>query len=209
MVGRGGCVFRMVHCWGDRGAGDGSQHPPHPHAARLLTPPAFARSSCMCSLLLHLLLLVLLLLVLPVCAMLVLLVCATVDEHKRPVDIPFELAPQTQAERLRCQLAVHKREQRLAIRDRLRRRKRVRISLDGEAHERWAGGVGGWARWLVVARERQVCGLSWALSVAGLGGSHSACVCVELGGWLRKAVCHRGWVGPLPQVVVLRGMALM
>lgn len=40
-----------------------------------------------------------------------------VNSHKKPVDIPFELAPQSQAEQLRLRLAVQKRTERLAIRE--------------------------------------------------------------------------------------------
>ena len=40
-----------------------------------------------------------------------------VNSHKKPVDIPFELAPESQAEQLRLRLAVQKRTERLAIRE--------------------------------------------------------------------------------------------
>lgn len=61
-----------------------------------------------------------------------------VDSSKRPVDIPFELEPQGQAEQLRWRLAVQKRSERLALRDKMRARKKIRMSLDGR--ERCAGG---------------------------------------------------------------------
>ena len=65
------------------------------------------------------------------------------EESKRPVDIPFELVPESQAEVLRHRLAVAKRAERLAMRDRMRRRKKSRVSLDGVTRERRVGGVGG------------------------------------------------------------------
>lgn len=40
-----------------------------------------------------------------------------VNTSKKPVDIPFELNPQSQAEQLRLRLAVQKRAERLAIRE--------------------------------------------------------------------------------------------
>ena len=61
-----------------------------------------------------------------------------VDRSKRPVDIPFELAPETQADQLRHRLAVQKRGERLLLRDRMRQRKKVRVSLDGQTTDRWA-----------------------------------------------------------------------
>lgn len=64
--------------------------------------------------------------------------CCAVDEHKRPVDIPFELQPASEAECLRHRLAVQKRAERLALRDRMRQRKKVRYSLDGQERARWA-----------------------------------------------------------------------
>ncbi|KAL4451765.1 hypothetical protein ABPG75_007427 [Micractinium tetrahymenae] len=60
----------------------------------------------------------------------------SVDEHKRPVDIPFELRPESEAECLRHRLAVQKRAERLALRDRMRQRKKVRYSLDGQERAR-------------------------------------------------------------------------
>ena len=62
-----------------------------------------------------------------------------VDRTKRPVDIPFELAPESEAEALRYRLAVQKREERLALRARMRRRKKIRVSLDGGIRDRWGG----------------------------------------------------------------------
>jgi hypothetical protein len=59
-----------------------------------------------------------------------------VDAQKRPVDIPFELAPESQAEQLRYRLAVQKRAERLELRNSMRRRKKLRVSLDGGVHER-------------------------------------------------------------------------
>ena len=58
-----------------------------------------------------------------------------VDRSKRPVDIPFELAPETQAEQLRHRLAVQKRGERLALRDCMRQK--IRVSLDGQTTDRW------------------------------------------------------------------------
>lgn len=40
-----------------------------------------------------------------------------VNACKKPVDIPFELAPESQTEQLRLRLAVQKRTERLAIRE--------------------------------------------------------------------------------------------
>jgi acyl-CoA thioesterase 11 len=60
----------------------------------------------------------------------------SVDAQKRPVDIPFELAPESQAEQLRYRLAVQKRAERLELRNSMRRRKKLRVSLDGGVHER-------------------------------------------------------------------------
>ncbi len=67
--------------------------------------------------------------------------CCAVDEHKRPVDIPFELQPASEAECLRHRLAVQKRAERLALRDRMRQRKKVRYSLDGQERARWAAAL--------------------------------------------------------------------
>lgn len=58
-----------------------------------------------------------------------------VDAQKRPVDIPFVLAPESQAEQLRHRLALQKRTERLALRDSMRRRRRIRVSLDGNICE--------------------------------------------------------------------------
>lgn len=55
----------------------------------------------------------------------------SVNTSKKPVDIPFELNPQSQAEQLRLRLAVQKRAERLAIREKMRQRKKIRMSLDG------------------------------------------------------------------------------
>lgn len=60
----------------------------------------------------------------------------SVDRRKKPVDIPFELVPESQAECLRHRLAVQKRAERLALRDRMRQRKKIRVSLDGQQRER-------------------------------------------------------------------------
>lgn len=68
------------------------------------------------------------------------------DEHKRPVDIPFELQPASEAECLRHRLAVQKRAERLALRDRMRQRKKVRYSLDGQERARWGGPQAGEGR---------------------------------------------------------------
>lgn len=62
------------------------------------------------------------------------------------MDIPFELVPETQAEQLRWRLAVQKRAERLALRDRMRARKKVRMSLDGrERCVPWL--LPGWCSW--------------------------------------------------------------
>ncbi|PSC70724.1 Acyl-coenzyme A thioesterase 11 [Micractinium conductrix] len=56
----------------------------------------------------------------------------SVNRHKKPVDIPFELVPESEAECLRLRLAVQKRAERLALRDRMRARRKIRVSLDGQ-----------------------------------------------------------------------------
>lgn len=53
------------------------------------------------------------------------------DCHNAPVHIPFELSPESQAEELRYRMAIQKRAERLALRDRMCRRKKMRVSLDG------------------------------------------------------------------------------
>ncbi|KAI3437872.1 hypothetical protein D9Q98_000318 [Chlorella vulgaris] len=55
----------------------------------------------------------------------------SVDCHNAPVHIPFELSPESQAEELRYRMAIQKRAERLALRDRMCRRKKMRVSLDG------------------------------------------------------------------------------
>jgi hypothetical protein len=93
---------------------------------------------------------VLLLPLLTLCMLLPAFLPLAVDRSKRPVDIPFELVPETQAEQLRHRLAVQKRGERLVLRDRMRQRKKVRVSLDGQTTDRWASWLTG-----------QGCGLLW------------------------------------------------
>ena len=69
------------------------------------------------------------------------------------MDIPFELVPESEAECLRLRLAVQKRAERLALRDRMRARRKIRVSLDGQP--RWVRGGGGWAEHAAPCDNRQ------------------------------------------------------